>query len=150
MLMIVPKLLQFVVEDHDACRDEGPKFSRVLTRELIGFGGIGVSISLRRGCLLNDVIGIGHTPWLTLEACRASRRARWARRTWRSRWEIREPTRGSWWAWWIVRESPWWTGWSRGSVRRAAWWAIRWATWWTGRSWGEVRGSPAWWEWGPQ
>ena len=96
--MIVPKLLRFVVEDHDACRDEGLKLSRVLTHELIRFGGIGVSVSLRRGCLLNDVIGIGHTPWLTLDAWGRSQRAWGARRAWRARWEIWVSTRGSWWA----------------------------------------------------
>src|SRR6266481_8890176 len=109
MLTIIPELLWLVVEDHDACCDE-------------------------RGCLLDNVIGIGHSPWLTLKAWRGSRRAWGAWRAWRARWKIWVSTRGSWWAGRIIQKATWWTQWSRWTVWGTVWWTVQRAAWWTGRS----------------
>ena len=63
--MVPPKLVGFVIEDHNTGGNEGPEFVGILVREFVRFGCIGISIALRRVWLLEDVIGVRSTPWVS-------------------------------------------------------------------------------------
>ena len=64
-MKVAPKLVGFVIEDHNPGSDDGPEFAGILAREFVGFGRIRVSITLRRVWLLENVIGVRGTPWVS-------------------------------------------------------------------------------------
>ena len=46
--MVAPKLVGLVIEDHNTGGNEGPEFAGILAHEFVGFGRIGISITLQR------------------------------------------------------------------------------------------------------
>ena len=123
-MMVAPKLVWFVIEDHDTGCNERPEFVGILPHKFVRFGHIGITITLRKVRLLENVIGVWSTPWIPKVASWGTRWARWAR-----------------WAWWIVRPASQQARGPRGKVRgpaqRSRWWVTqwtrRWATQWTRR-----------------
>ena len=57
--MVAPKLVGFVIKDHYTGCNERPEFAGVLTRKFVRFGCIGVSITLRRVWLLENMYNRG-------------------------------------------------------------------------------------------
>ena len=60
--MVTPKLVWFVIKDHDTGCNKRPEFAGVLPRKFVGFGHIRITITLRRVRLLENVIGVWSTP----------------------------------------------------------------------------------------
>ena len=132
MLTVAPKLVWFVIEDHDAGCNERPEFAGILTRKFVRLGHIRVSITLRRVWLLENIIGVRSTPWVSKVTGGGiwwARRARWivwpaSRQAGRSGGKVWGPTRRSrWWA-------AWWT--RRLTILRVRWLII---SIWGGRRW---------------
>ena len=59
--MVTPKLVWFVIEDHDTGCNERPEFAGILTCKFVRFCHIGITITLRGVRLLEDVIGVWST-----------------------------------------------------------------------------------------
>ena len=57
-MTVTPKLVWFVIEDHDTGCNERPEFAGILIRKFVRFGHIGITITLRRVRLLENVIGV--------------------------------------------------------------------------------------------
>ena len=102
--------MRFVIEDHNAGCNEGPKLVGILTQEFVGLSRIGIAIPLWRVWLLENVIGVGYTPRVPKIAGWGARVA-W--RAWLARWVVQPASR---WAWGPGRE-----------VKGPDWRAHRWA-----------------------
>ena len=71
--------MRFVIKDHDAGHDEGPKLAVILARKFVRLSRIGIAIPLWRVWLLENTIGVGCTPRVPKIA---GWHAWWARWTW--------------------------------------------------------------------
>ena len=71
--------MRFVIEDHDAGRNERSKFVGVLAHKFVRFDHIRIAITLWRVWLLENIIGVGCTPRVSEIASWGARQAWWAR-----------------------------------------------------------------------